>query len=114
MNNPFRLLSFLCLLFFSASVWADPAFVYEDHARRDPFWPLVSPGGVIYNYDTDFVIGDLILEGITLGAGEENWAIINGRVMKVHEQIGQFVIEEIKADRVILSKDAQRSELRLK
>ena len=57
-------------------------FVYDDDGRRDPFWQLVSPSGVILNYETDFLITDLALEGIMAGKDGKNFAIINGRILK--------------------------------
>ena len=89
-------------------------FVYDDHGKRDPLWPLVTPGGGIMSYETDFLISDLNLEGVVVGEGEQNLAIINGRIVKEKDQIGQFVVLQIKRDKVILLQDEQEFELRLK
>jgi len=78
------------------------SFVYDDYGRRDPFWRLVSPSGVILNYETDFLITDLALEGIMAGKDGENFAIINGRILKASDTIGQFVVERIDDDRIVL------------
>lgn len=89
--------------------------VYDDHGRRDPFWPLVSAYGTMLSYETDYVITDLHLEGIMLGSsGSESLAIINGQVVKSKEKIGQFLVDEIQSDAVILKKEQQTFELRLK
>jgi len=89
-------------------------FVYDDQGRRDPFWRLVSPSGAILNYETDFLITDLALEGIMAGKDGKNYAIVNGRILKAADVIGQFVVERIDDDRVILKKGRQKFELKLK
>ena len=90
-------------------------FVYNDHGKRDPLWPLVSSSGGTMTYDTDFLVTELNLEGIMVATGSEgNLAIINGRVLKEHENIGQFIIQKISSDTVILQKDTETFELKLK
>jgi len=79
-------------------------FVYDDNGRRDPLWRLVSPSGMILNYETDFLITDLSLEGIMAGKDGKNYAIINGRILKATDEIGQFVVEKIDDDRIFLKK----------
>jgi len=92
----------------------DRSFEYNDEGRRDPFWPLVSSSGVILNYDSEFLITDLALEGIMAGEDGENYAIINGRILKVSDAIGQFIVEAIDDDRIVLKKGRQKFELKLK
>ena len=89
-------------------------FVYDDHGQRDPLWPLVSPSGAILNYDSEFLVSDLALEGIMAGEDGQNFAIINGRVLKKDDLIGQFAVEEIGDNRIILKKGKQKIELKLK
>ena len=89
-------------------------FVYDDNGRRDPLWKLVSPSGTILNYETDFLITDLALEGIMAGKDGKNYAIINGRILKATDIIGQFVVEKIDDNRVVLKKGRQKFELKLK
>ncbi|GEM_PF-435424 len=88
--------------------------LYDDHGKRDPFWPLVTSGGGIMSYETDFLMSDLNLEGVVVGQGQENLAMINGRIVKENDAIGQFVVLRIEADKVTLLKDGQEFELRLK
>lgn len=89
-------------------------FVYDDHGRRDPFWKLVSPSGAIMNYETEFLITDLALEGIMAGEDGKNFAIINGRVLEVEDSIGQFVVMEIEDNRIVLKQGNRKFELKLK
>ena len=90
-------------------------FIYNDHGKRDPLWPLVSSSGSTLTYDTDFLITELNLEGIMVAAaGGRNLAIINGRVLSENESVGQFIIKSISSDTVILQKDTETFELKLK
>jgi len=93
----------------------EQSFIYNDHGKRDPFWKLVDDNGSVITYDMDFNITDLSLEGIMLGRTEEDHiAIINGRIVKKNANFGKFVIKEIMKDSVVLTKDQQKFELRLK
>ena len=87
-------------------------FLYDDHSKRDPFWGLVSSSGIILNYETEYLITDLNLEGIMAGHNE-NLAIINGRVVKKNDNIGQFIVEDIGLESVMLTKGVQKFELRI-
>jgi len=108
------LVTFL-MLFIAPNIYADSKpFVYNDHGRRDPFWPLVSSGGTIYNYETDFIITDLTLEGIMSGPDGRNFAMINGRVVSLNDSIGQFVVTEIREDSVVLKKGEHKFRMKLK
>ena len=93
---------------------AQEEFVYNDHGVRDPFWPLVSNGGAILTYDKDLLISELTLEGIMVGADGKNLAIINGRILQKNDEVGEFIISEIQSDGVILMKNQEKFELRLK
>jgi len=89
-------------------------FIYNDHGRRDPFWPIVSSSGAINNYETDFMITDLVLEGIMSGPDGRNFAMINGRVVAINDSIGQFTVTEIREDSVVLKKGKQKFRMKLK
>ena len=89
-------------------------FVYDDNGRRDPLWPLVNANGAILNYESEFLITDLALEGIMAGTDGVNLAIINGRVLKANDTIGQFIVGGIGEDSIILKKGKQKFELKLK
>ena len=110
------ILSGLLIVILCSAVGADEGelFVYDDHGKRDPLWRLVSPTGVILNYETDFLITDLVLEGIMVGMDGDNLAIVNGRILRTNDTIGQFVAEKITEDVIILRKDKLKFELKLK
>ena len=105
---------FILLFFWAMTAYAQQPFEYDDHDKRDPFWNLVLTGGSIENYETDFLVSDLNLEGIVAGSDGGNVAIINGRIVKAGDTVGNFVVKEIKKDSVVLNNDQEKFELRLK
>ena len=102
----------------AAFVCADDAqpkpFVYDDHGKRDPMWYLVNTGGVVMDYSSEIVLSDLFLEGIMTSPDGKNVAILNGRLLRLNEKIGQFTIVEIGKDSIVLMDGQQRFELKLK
>lgn len=89
-------------------------FVYEDRGKRDPFWKLIGPGGVIVNYEKDILISDMVLEGTVVEASGDSIAIINGNIVKLNDHMGLFIIKEITPNAVILQKGQERFTLKLK
>jgi hypothetical protein len=102
------------ILFFTNLVYAQDAFVYDDHGKRDPFVPLVSSTGMVVTYDEDLAVNDLVLEGIVADASGNNAAIVNGKVVKVHDQVGPYIVDVIAVDHVELLKGAEKFILKLK
>jgi hypothetical protein len=109
-----RLLFFVLLFFFANFVYAQEAFVYDDHGKRDPFVPLVSSAGMVVTYDEDLSVNDLVLEGIVSDASGNNVAIVNGKMVKAHDQIGPYTVDLIAADHVEFLKGTARFMLKLK
>ena len=107
------LIYFLIVLFLN-SVYAHAAFVYNDHGKRDPFVPLVSSAGMLVTYDQDLAVNDLVLEGIVADASDNNVALVNGKLVKAHDQIGPYMVDSIGTDQVAFVKGAERFILRLK
>ena len=98
-----------------ALAWAQPEnFVYDEHGKRDPFAPLVGPGGAMISYDSEMTVADLNLQGILADAQGQNLAIINGKVVKVADLIGGYEVGEIGADEVDLVKGQQHFLIKLK
>lgn len=89
-------------------------FTYNDHGRRDPFWPLISPSGAILIYDANVTFSDMILEGIIYDPQGEKLAIINTKVVKAEDNVGGFFVVKIEPNYVVLSKDGQEFTLRSK
>ena len=108
-----RILVFILMTGAVASADTAP-FVYNDHGKPDPFWPLVNSSGALMHYDDDLSSADLLLEGIVTGQEGKNFAIVNGKVVKANDKIGSYIIEKIENDKVILIKGEERVILNLK
>lgn len=104
------LMAFLVL---SSSAFGQDIKVYDDHGRRDPFGPLVSSSGAVIVYDSDLTSADMNLEGVLADASGQNLAIINGKVVKLGDHVGLFVVDVIAQDHVELIKDQERFTLKL-
>ncbi len=109
-----RFLILVLISLFTNLVYAKETFVYDDHGKRDPFVPLVSSAGMVVTYDQDLSVNDLVLEGIVSDASGNNAAIVNGKVVKPHDQIGPYVVDVIAVDHVEFLKGTEKFTLRLK
>jgi len=109
-----RLLIYAMIFLFAKSVCAQGNFVYDDHGKRDPFLPLVSPTGMVVTYDEDLSVNDLVLEGIVADAAGNNAALVNGKIVRAHDQIGPYMVDVIAIDHVEFLKSDQRFILKLK
>ncbi len=109
-----RFLFPVLLLFFANSVYAQGVFVYDDHGKRDPFMPLVSSDGLVVSYDEDLSVNDLVLEGIVADASGNNAAIVNGKIVKINDRIGPYVVDSIAVDHVEFLKAGERFVLKIK
>lgn len=89
-------------------------YVYDDHGKRDPFWPLVTSSGMIVNYDKEVFASEMVLEGVMLEPTGANLAIINGMVVTENDSIGMYVVQKIEANAVILLRGDETVTLKLK
>ena len=108
-----RFLIFVLILFFANSVYAQDAFVYDDHGKRDPFVPLVSSAGMVVTYDEDLSVNDLVLEGIVADASGNNVAIVNGKIVKAQTNRA-LCCDVIAVDHVEFLKGTERFILKIK
>lgn len=97
-----------------ANVSANTTFQYDDKGKRDPLVSLVTQEGAIITYETDFVISDLNLEGIVADRSGKNIAIINGRIVREGDSVGNFVVKEIFETSVVLMQGEKQFDLILK
>jgi len=109
-----RFFIFVLILFLTKSVYAQGPFVYDDHGKRDPFKPLVSEDGLVITYDEDLSVNDLNLEGVIADGSGNNAAIVNDKIVKVHDQIGPYVVDVITSDHVEFLKGTDRYILQIK
>jgi hypothetical protein len=104
----------LILMFVTAAAFAKEAsFIYDPHGARDPLLPLVTSGGAIITYESDFVLSEMTLEGIIFDESGRI-AIINSNIVESGAMIGLYTVQAIEEDRVILLKNGETSVLQLK
>mgnify|MGYP001588549079 FL=1 len=101
----------ICL---GAVVFAENNFIYDSKGKRDPFMPLVTSQGYIVNVEEELFASDMNLEGIIYDAQGRSLAIINGKVVKVGDNIGSYTVLEIGKTTVLLAKEAEKYILELK
>ena len=93
---------------------AEVVFVYAPHNKHDPFNPLVTKTGSVQIYEADLTVSDMTLEGIMEDPGGNSAAIINGKIVKIGDQIGPYQVQSVINDHVILLKDGEGFTLNIK
>jgi type II secretory pathway component PulC len=96
-----RLIFFFIFMIAAAGAQAQSEpIAYDSGSRRDPFVPLVGPGGVMVQ---KFNPTDLIVEGIVFDpGGTGSLVLINGEFYKEGDQVKNANIITIFKDRVVL------------
>lgn len=95
-------------------LFGEEPFVYKSQGRRDPMIPLITPQGLIRDIKSLDPHEGLSLEGIIYDAQSKSLAIINGQIVKAGDAIGEVKILDIRQDRVIILKDNEAQEIKLK
>jgi hypothetical protein len=76
---------------------------YDSGNRRDPFVPLIGPGGALI---LKFNPGDLNIEGIIYDPkGTGSLVLVNGEFYKEGQTVNNSTIVSIFKDRVVFSQD---------
>ena len=102
------------LVMVHSRVFGEDVFAYDPHSKHDPFNPLVTVTGSVQIYDADLTVADMTLEGILEDPGGNSAAIVNGKILKIGDQIGPYQIQTITNDHVILLKDGEGFTLNIK
>jgi hypothetical protein len=105
------------LLLLTSRAYADghSAFLYNEHGKMDPFAPLVTPRGDLISYDQQIIAATVMnLEGLLIDAKGNNWASVNGKIVKVNDQVEGYKVETIANDHVDLIKGQERLTIKLK
>ncbi len=101
-RTPLEILVFLILLaFFLPLLTAADPIVYEDGGRRDPFVPLLGPGGL----KAQKMSGDIQMEGIIYDPPAGSMVLINGDFYKQGQSVLGATVISILKDRVVLLQD---------
>lgn len=79
----------------------EEAFIYDSKGKRDPFIPLITDkvrfGVGMTGIET---IDDITLEGIVWDPAGDSFAIINGVIMREHEQVNNVRITKIASNAI--------------
>lgn len=111
---------FLALFFllFSLSIYAKQlsgvTFIYDSKSRRNPFIPLVTSDGRLIKLEPEEGQTGLTLEGIIYDEHGLSYAVINGKVVKVSEFVGDYQVLKIEENKVMLIHQGQTYELEIK
>jgi hypothetical protein len=95
--------------------FAQEELKYDDKGKRDPFIPLVTPGGVLLTLEKEDAKTDLTIEGIIYDKQGSSYAIINGEVARVGDfTTNGYQVLKIEDKKVIFIKEGNTREVRLK
>jgi hypothetical protein len=113
-----KVLSFalwFCALHFvlCAYSFAQGEFKYDNKGRRNPFIPLVTSGGRLLNLDQQEGLKALSLEGIIYDKDGQSYAIVNGRVVGIGDEVGEYRVLRIEEERVIFIKAGELLEIEM-
>ena len=102
------------LFLFAGLCFCQEEFRYPKELERDPFEALINSQGVI-NARLIKQVGDLDLNGIIYSNDKQTRrAIINNLLLKEGDNIGSYIIQEIKPKQVILDKKGKQVVLNLR
>ncbi|TRZ96165.1 hypothetical protein D4R78_01550 [bacterium] len=104
----------LILLALPLSLPAKELAGYDAKSRRDPFIPLVTSDGRLLNLETKADSSSLNLEGIIYDSDDLSYAVVNGEVVKVGDEVNGYDVLKIEKNKVIFIKDSQPMEIELK
>lgn len=101
---------------FAAAIFAfaQNEFIYEAKAKRDPFIALITSDGKFLQLEKTEVTGALVLEGIIYDKNGVSYALVNGAVVKVGDEIEDYRVLKVEDKKVLLMKDGQITEIKLK
>lgn len=102
----FAYLFYVALVFIPSLIAEEaPSLINYDKAeRRDPFTPLIGPGGTILQ---GFNPNDLKVEGIIYDPNRGSLALINGEFYKRGDTLKDIIVTQIYKDRVVITKEGE-------
>lgn len=85
--------------------YAQEAFRYDAHNRRDPFIPLVDKdGNLLPEIRLLTAVEEINLEGILWDENGESFVIISGNVLKTGDFFADYKVIKIERNRVVLTR----------
>lgn len=94
--------------------FAQDEFKYDAKDKRNPFIPLITSEGRLLKLDKEETQGNLAIEGIVYDKQGQSFAIVNGSVVAVGDNLGDYRVWKIEQHKVIFIKDGQPMEIELK
>lgn len=91
-------------------------FVYDAQGKRDPFIPIVTPGGRFQNLEPEQKAAEeeFKLEGIMFDKYGISYALVDGSVVMIGDTVGEYQVLKIEEKRVIFMREGQEKTLELK
>lgn len=107
-----------CAVLFIFCFWlisfAQDSFLYNDQGKRNPFIPLLTADGRLLKLDREDSTTGLSIEGIIYDKQGISYAIVNGQIVKVGDEVNDYRVLKIEDNKVIFIKDGQPLEIELK
>lgn len=114
LSKVFSCFLIICFLICVSGVFAQEEIIYDDKGRRDPFIVLVTPDGRLINLEPPEPGSNIVVEGVIYDEDGSSYAIINDEIVSVGDYIFDYAVFKIDEDKVILLKDNQPVEYKLK
>lgn len=103
-----------CSLIFVLYCFAEQQFAYDARGKRDPFIPLVTPDGRFIKLEKKETNLGLLLEGIIYDERGLSYAIVNGEIVRVSDEVAGYQVLKIEQNKVVFIKSGQTMEIELK
>jgi hypothetical protein len=100
----------------AAVAFAQESFIYDPAGKPDPFTPWVTPDGrlqILVSQEKKSE-SELNLEGIIFDKYGLSYAMVNGAVVKIGDNIDGYQVLKIEEKRVIFIKDGELKEMEMK
>ena len=113
---------FILFLFFATyyllstiyCLYAQDEFIYNAKGKRNPFFPLVSSGGILTKLDKQERNSSVLtIDGIIYDSNGLSYALVSGSVVGIGDYVGELRVLKIQSDRVVFLKDNQKIEIPL-
>lgn len=115
LRNKIAISSIIISLIFIGLIFAADEFIYNSKGKRDPFIPLVTSDGRFLKLDKEEEApAGLLVEGIIYDKQGLSYAIVNGEVVKIGDNVGEYQVLKIEAEKVIFVKEGEPIEVEIK
>lgn len=104
----------LYILSFVLTCSAQEEFKYNAKGKRNPFIPLVTPDGRLLKLEPEESNEGLLVEGIIYDKQGLSYAIVNGTIVKIGDEVSGYLVLKIEKNKVIFIKEGQPTEVALK